>query len=368
MPDHKSSRLLVLGGVKPIVQYTCSRPVGNIASPLPHRARTGQERGPMKYTRYILLVCLLSAALFLAAGGAWDAGSGDAAAPLADVQLVEVNTLSSTGRINAPRDDSRVPKLLADLVKDEKIVRIVYSDCTFTLVDGYPVWTWWLSGGMYYETDPDALRKRLEQRLEGSGFEARPKMPATVPNTTRFKWLESRFCRDEPGRQWRVEYSRLSNPVGNPPAVAVDNIACSIRGTEKVKTPTFSEVLAAAPDFVPPAKGNLPIPPSVLEAVQPLPVTGVQLSGPGTTWYGLTITTPLSSLKDFRLEERLDELLVAEKFEQKARQVPRGPRDPASPSRSYLARDELGANCLVELYKLDDAYHVNLRVYVGRPQ
>ena len=199
----------------------------------------------------ISLIVTLSAALLFASRGAPDSETPDdmadvqvATAPLAGVQLVEVSKLSETGFILAPRDDSRVPKLLVDLVKDERIV-MVSPYCMFNLVDGHPVWTWWLSGGTFYEADPGELLKRLGQRLDQFGFEAGEKIPAALPNDERFQELPIKFRRDEPGRQWRVEFRKPGVPIGNPPRVLVRNIACSIRGTAAIETPTLSEVFCS---------------------------------------------------------------------------------------------------------------------------
>ena len=94
---------------------------------------------------------------------------------LEGVEFVQVKTLTQTGRIIAPRSDARVPKLMADLLSDESMVRI-YPWCNFELVEGFPVCTWhtWNSSGIY-EEDGEALRKRLVDRLAKRRFEPLPR-------------------------------------------------------------------------------------------------------------------------------------------------------------------------------------------------
>lgn len=236
------------------------------------------------------------------------------AAPLDGVKLVEAKTFSKTGRVLTPRQDSSVPQVMVDLLRDEEIVRI-YPWCTFTLDDGYPVWTWktWSNSGVY-EDSGEALRVRLVERLRKSGFKPLPDTPAGIPRTQRSGERPFKYRKTEQGREITVEFGGLIPWTGGrSPAVGVD-VACIIRGAKKTATPKLSDVIAAVPTLAAPTYGKQTIPPAIIESLQSLPVTSVSLSGTGTTWYSLTVATPVSRMKEFGLHKRLETQLIEAKF------------------------------------------------------
>lgn len=238
------------------------------------------------------------------------------AAPLDGIELVEATTLTDTGNVLTPRQDSRVPQLMVDLLRDESIVRI-YPWCTFEMVDGHPIWTWktWSNSGIYAESG-EALRVRLVERLRKLGFKPLPETLDAIPSIQRSGERPLKYRKTEQVREITVEFGGLiSWTGGRRPAVGID-IACIILGIEKIAPPKFSELVAAVPTLAAPTHGKQTIPPAMIDLIQSLPVTSANLSGTGTTWYSLTIVTPQTSLKEFNLHERIEAQLIKAKFKQ----------------------------------------------------
>ncbi len=222
--------------------------------------------------------------------------------PLKGLEFVPLKELAERGPVLAPRGDARVPKLFVELFADEEIARI-YPWCRFTVEEGHPVWTWhtWNNSGVY-ETDGEALRKRLVARLAKQGFEPLPGTPDERPNSHRSGERPMRYRRVEPGRKTTVAFGDLFGWTGGRrPAVGID-LVLEVRGTERVESPTVGDVIAAFPDLVPPKAGSVQIPPDVLTALYELPAESVTLEGPGTTWYSFEVVTPTTAYEKAGVE------------------------------------------------------------------
>lgn len=283
------------------------------------------------------------------------------AAPLENIEFVEAKALSKNGAVITPREDSLVPRLMFDLLRDEEIARL-YPWCSFEMVAAHPVWTWHtgLSSGIF-EENGEALRLRLVDRLRKHGFVPLPETPDSVPQIHRTGDRPLKYRKVEQGCEFTIEFGDLMSWTGGRrPAVGIA-IACIIRGTKTIATPNLSEVMAAVPTIAAPTHGRRTIPPAIIESLKSLPVTSAGLSGTGETWYMLTIATPEASLKDFKLQERIEAQLIAAGFEKDDTRKARSKEGMLLLEYTSHAR-QATSNCRISMEKVADECQIHLFV------
>lgn len=296
-----------------------------------------------------------------------EVGDNSIAAPLEGVTFVEarsLKSLSSSGRVNAPRKDMRVPKLMTDLLRDETIVRFSPS-CRFSLVHEHSQYEWSIgSHAGIHGNKADDLRRRLVARLERLGFGALPGTPDSVPRRQRGGERPFKYRKIEHGREWYVEFGNLVPWTGDRnPTIGIE-LAIIIRGTRKITTPKLSQVTAAMPTLAPPSHGKHPIPPAILQFVQHLPVTRVSLSGTGATWYSLMVVIPLSSLKNFKVQETIEAALKESGFREAKHKLPPNPNRPNARMLLHYVKRNPGdtSNCRIRLDQSPKDCRINLFV------
>lgn len=283
------------------------------------------------------------------------------AAPLAGIPFTAAGKLSRNGQVHAPREDSRVPELMVGLLRDETTTYIS-PWCSFDLVEGRPVWTWFTGMTAHVaEPDPEALHRRLVDRLDKLGFAPLPGTPDSLPRIWRTGERPLQYRKSEPqqNREWTVELGSLARLTGGKnPAVGID-LAVVVRGTQKIDMPKFSDVMDAHPTLAAPTHGERTIPRPVIEFLSDVPVVHVELSGTGTTWYALSVNTPESSLKALNLQEGVEQRLVAAGFQRDTSRFPSIPG--VEPLFHYYADGTPGMSW-ADLDRFDGNGRLRLRV------
>ena len=219
-------------------------------------------------TRSALAVVVATCARISAAEPPPNAPDSELVLTLQAAKPTKCTTLTSDGRILAPRSDTLVPAGLVALLKDETVVR-VYPWCTFQLEDGHPVWSWtlWNSSGLRGE--PADTKNRLTQRLTDLGFKSFDAADERFPNGYR---------REDNGRRETVLLRDPASWVGGrEPSVGIE-LEWTVRSSKAVTRAMFAEVVEAMPTLLPPERGTHRIPDGVVAQLMRCSVSKVSLS------------------------------------------------------------------------------------------